>query len=130
MYVAFHGCSSEIDDIWNIEWPNTPRDTTAIQLCPGGQASIGMRTLILLLTAKNVSVYCRIGNAMRLCDNKGQWSEPNVLQCTSVELVTLEDSVCLMLFFLWFNNKAVLAPCITVITMDTVFVGKEYSIHS
>ena len=34
---------------------------------------------------------------MRHCDNEGQWSEPDVLKCTSVEFVNLEDSVCLML---------------------------------
>ena len=39
---AFYGCSSEVDDTWYIEWPNTLHGATSIQLCPGGQAAIGM----------------------------------------------------------------------------------------
>ena len=30
---------------------------------------------------------------MRYCDNDRQWSEPNVLQCTSVEFINLETEV-------------------------------------
>ena len=46
---------------------------------------------------------------MRHCDNKGKWSEPDVLQCTSVEFVSLEDSVCLN-----FKHLSLLSPCITI----------------
>ena len=40
--VVFNGCSSEVDAIWNIIWPNTHRGVTAIQLCPRSQAAIGI----------------------------------------------------------------------------------------
>ena len=30
---------------------------------------------------------------MRLCNIEGDWSEPDVLQCTSVEFVNLENRV-------------------------------------
>ena len=38
-------------------------------------------------------LYHIIGNAMRHCDDEGQWMKPNVLQCTSIEFIKLEDSV-------------------------------------
>ena len=40
--VDFDGCSSEVDNVWYIHWPNTQRGTTSIELCPGGQAVLGM----------------------------------------------------------------------------------------
>jgi hypothetical protein len=40
--VDFDGCSSEVDNIWYIQWPNTLRGTTSIESCPGGQAVLGM----------------------------------------------------------------------------------------
>lgn len=46
---AFYGCSSEVDDTWYIEWPNTLRGATSIQLCPGGQAAIGIYVQLLAL---------------------------------------------------------------------------------
>ena len=30
---------------------------------------------------------------MRYCDSDGNWSEPDVLQCTSVEFINLENQV-------------------------------------
>ena len=41
LIVEFDGCSSEVDAVWNIKWPNTLRGATALQLCPGGQTAIG-----------------------------------------------------------------------------------------
>ena len=34
---------------------------------------------------------------MRTCDSNGIWSEPDVLQCTSVEIVNLEKQACMLL---------------------------------
>ena len=36
--------------------------------------------------------YC-VGNALRHCNTQGMWNEPDVLQCTSRELITLETMV-------------------------------------
>lgn len=30
---------------------------------------------------------------MRTCDAEGNWSEPDVLRCTSIEFVSLENQV-------------------------------------
>ena len=39
---AFNGCPFEIDDVWDITWPNTERNNNSTQLCPGGHDATGM----------------------------------------------------------------------------------------
>ena len=36
------GCPYEIDDIWGIVWPNTPRGSSSEQRCPGGIEVLGI----------------------------------------------------------------------------------------
>ena len=45
--VDYDGCSSEIDNIWYILWPNTQQGTTSVETCPGGQAVLGMYVLTI-----------------------------------------------------------------------------------
>jgi len=41
--VDFIGCQFEQDETWNITWPSTDIDETAIQKCPGGSEVRGIR---------------------------------------------------------------------------------------
>lgn len=38
---VFDGCIFEVDEVWGIAWPNTPRGTTASLHCPSGSDVIG-----------------------------------------------------------------------------------------
>ena len=38
-------------------------------------------------------MYITLGTATRSCDSSGQWGQPNVLDCTSVEFIRLEGLV-------------------------------------
>lgn len=60
-FVAFDGCTSEIDNIWSIQWPNTQRGTTIAESCPGGETVLGMYILIISLYYPVLSV-CVFGN--------------------------------------------------------------------
>ena len=39
--IAFNGCPYEVDKVWDITWPNTERNLTDTQLCPGGHEALG-----------------------------------------------------------------------------------------
>ena len=86
------GCPSEVDDIWKIEWPSTQRGATSTQLCPGGQDSIGIYNPLCIYVTLLMFINFK-GNAIRACDIEGKWSDPDVLQCTSVEFINLENQV-------------------------------------
>ena len=47
----FNGCPFEIDSVWGITWPNTERNSTNVQLCPGGHDALGMSCIIIMLLA-------------------------------------------------------------------------------
>ena len=42
----------------------------------------------------NIIIYYCLGDVTRSCDSEGQWHEPQVLKCTTVEFINLEDRVC------------------------------------
>ncbi len=56
MLPDFDGCPFEEDAVWNIEWPNTPRNMFSTQNCPGeldvvtGKSCIVIIRSILVLT--------------------------------------------------------------------------------
>ena len=37
----FNGCPFETDSVWGITWPNTERNSSNVQLCPGGHDALG-----------------------------------------------------------------------------------------
>ena len=39
--IAFNGCPYEVDNVWDITWPNTERNSANTQLCPGGHDALG-----------------------------------------------------------------------------------------
>ncbi len=50
MHAEFTGCPFGLDNEWNIQWPNTEQDTTAIQPCPGELDTVsGMNTKLAIL---------------------------------------------------------------------------------
>lgn len=56
--VAFNGCPFEIDSVWGITWPNTERNSSNVQLCPGGHDALGISCInMLLVAAVNVEVH-------------------------------------------------------------------------
>lgn len=38
---VFNGCPFETDSVWGITWPNTERNSSNVQLCPGGHDALG-----------------------------------------------------------------------------------------
>ena len=46
-----------------------------------------------MLVHTRLNLLPNVGTAMRTCDSEGEWSEPDVLQCTTVEFINLEDRV-------------------------------------
>ena len=46
-----------------------------------------------LLVATESHVIILSGTAMRYCNSEGQWEEANVLQCTTLEFIGLEQLV-------------------------------------
>ena len=90
--VDFDGCPYEIDNTWGIVWPNTQRDSSNEQRCPGGADVLGIGRI---KPNECISILCTIisGNATRFCDNTGKWGQANVLNCTSPEFTELEDLV-------------------------------------
>ncbi|XP_065914251.1 adhesion G protein-coupled receptor L3-like [Dysidea avara] len=69
----FSGCCAEKDATWRIRWPSTMKGKTEIQSCPGGAESVG--------------------NASRLCDNKANWQEPNMDNCSTIEITRIMEEV-------------------------------------
>ena len=50
---AFNGCPFEVDDVWGITWPNTERNSSNTQLCPGGYDALGMYVQEICINKKN-----------------------------------------------------------------------------
>ncbi len=39
-FIEFDGCPFGFDSVWNIEWPNTIRNSTSTQQCPGALGAV------------------------------------------------------------------------------------------
>ena len=44
---VFDGCPFEVDGVWGITWPNTERNSSNTQLCPGGHDALGTSFLLI-----------------------------------------------------------------------------------
>ena len=56
LYIEFTGCPFGPDLVWNIEWPNTERDTINTQRCPGELDAVSGKDCI------DVIIHCEVYN--------------------------------------------------------------------
>ena len=82
----------EQDPTWNITWPATSVGDTAVQKCPGGGEVEGIQFIWYKLILSAYAVHFT-GLAARKCVGIDKWTDPDVLNCITIEQIRLRSQI-------------------------------------